>query len=61
MIKYVSGCVGCGKPCIFEACPYYTEKVRICDLCGDEVGELYWDDDEQLCEGCLLERRRVEE
>ena len=63
MIKYVPGCVGCGKPCIGSACKYHTEMVLVCDLCGDEVEDLYWADDnhdEQLCESCLLQRNRVE-
>ena len=60
MIKYVSGCVGCGKPCIGSACRFHTEMVRVCDLCGDEVEDLYDDDGEQLCESCLLQRKRVE-
>ena len=44
----------------FDSFAHCTSKTLICDLCGNKVKALYWDEDEQLCEGCLLQRRRVE-
>lgn len=60
MIKYVGHSAGWtynGMEC-FK--PRLEVEEMVCDLCGDKVDALYWDEDEQLCEACLLQRKRVE-
>ena len=51
-------CLNCPPllPCIGSSCRYYhpLEK-HICDKCGDEV-TLYYFEDMELCESCLLEK-----
>ena len=51
MIKEVSTCVGCG----IAPCQHCRGTVYVCDCCEEEVDELFWSDDEQLCKDCFLE------
>ena len=59
MVIIENDCVGCGLPCIGDACPYRNAEHRYCDKCNDEIGDDYYDvDGEELCEDCLKERFR---
>ena len=60
MVKTESGCVDCGLPCNGVACPNYRVLVFECDLCHDEVDELYEVDGEDLCLDCLKKEFRKE-
>lgn len=40
-------------PCIGNACPLLKVEVHYCDKCGEELGDIYDVDDEELCEECL--------
>lgn len=55
MVKYESGCVDCGFPCLHEGCPHYKVRVLICDKCKDEVSKLYISGEDELCLDCLLD------
>lgn len=56
MVSFEDGCVGCGKPCIHEACKYWRVAVLTCDRCGREADELYLDDGGcELCASCALD------
>lgn len=55
MIRVESGCVDCGLPCLYNACPHYEHVVFECDSCGEEI-KLYWFDDRQLCIDCIIEQ-----
>jgi hypothetical protein len=61
MVKYESGCVDCGFPCIGMACRHYRVKVLKCDNCRQEVDKLYKYDGKELCEECVLEELEVVE
>ena len=37
MIVVEDGCVDCGLPCIYEACPHYKVLRYYCDKCGETV------------------------
>ena len=59
MLKIENRCVGCtdlGMHCIGSSCPNRNVKVYYCDKCGDELGEIYDVDGEELCEECLKEK-----
>lgn len=61
MIQVMNDCCDCATdtyPCIGNRCPLIKAPHYFCDECGDEVsvGELYWYDNEQLCEYCVLKR-----
>lgn len=58
MVKYESGCVSCGLPCLGSACPHNRVTVLVCDRCHDEVDELYEVGSEDLCEDCLKKEFR---
>lgn len=55
MITYESECVGCGKPCIKDACPHYKVRKLYCDECGQQVRQLYVVDDKQMCKSCAAD------
>lgn len=56
MIKEVSDCVDCGKPCIRNACRYYKTNVYYCDGCGLQIDcAVYEKDGHHLCENCMIE------
>lgn len=59
MIKYVSGCVGCGFPCMGSRCPYHTEVELYCDKCKDQLDEIFEYYTKQLCFDCLKEETRI--
>ena len=64
MVKYEDYCYGCatpGYPCRGSECPLRRVEVHYCDYCGDEVGEIYDVDGEELCEECLKEKFRRNE
>lgn len=54
MIKYENDCVSCDLPCIGSNCPYYCVAHFYCDECREEADDLYWYDDRQLCQDCLM-------
>lgn len=61
IVRYEDECVGCPPHmgCLGDMCPNRNIPVYACDECGDECNpdELYvTDDDEMLCESCLLSR-----
>ena len=61
MVRVESGCVDCGLPCQYEACPNYQVVVYECDCCGYEVDSLYYYDGQELCIDCIEHRlERVE-
>ena len=61
VIKTESECVNCGLPCLRYSCPYFSVTRFYCDDCGDEVEDLYWFGNEQLCIDCVAQRlERVE-
>ena len=51
-----SECVACGLPCIHTACPYYSVTRYYCDLCEDEVEDLYYLGNNELCADCALKQ-----
>ena len=59
MIKYESECVGCHSEigCIGDYCQYKHVPHLYCDVCHEEVDELYEIDfdNDQRCLSCLLE------
>ena len=56
MIVIGSACVDCDLPCVFTACPYYRVVYYVCDCCGEEVEDLFYWDNEQLCDDCVLKQ-----
>lgn len=58
MIVIGSECVDCPKElgCIFSACPYYRVVHYICDHCEEEVEDLFYWGNEQLCSDCALKQ-----
>ena len=56
MIKIENECVNCGFPCIYDACRFYKVIRFYCDHCKENVDELYYFCDEQLCADCVLEQ-----
>ena len=64
MVKYENQCVGCtsmGLYCMGSTCPNRRVPVCYCDKCGEEIGEIYDVDGEELCEECLKDMfRRTE-
>jgi hypothetical protein len=61
VIRTESGCVDCGLPCLYEACPNYQVFVYECDCCGDEANSIYYFDGQELCIDCIENRlERVE-
>lgn len=60
MVKIKNECVGCkdsGIPCMGDACPYRRVKRYYCDKCGNEVNELHYHDEMQLCNECLWDEK----
>lgn len=55
VIRNEDDCVGCGLPCLGNACPYKNAPHLYCDKCGEEYEVLYKYDCEELCKDCLLE------
>lgn len=63
MIKIENHCLGCttsGMHCIGIGCPNRSVEVCYCDKCGEEIGEVYEVDGEDLCEECLKDKFRKE-
>ena len=63
MVRYENRCCDCavpGYPCRGSACPLINVEVHYCDVCGDELDEVYDVDGEELCEHHLKERFRRE-
>lgn len=57
MMKVENDCCDCeapGYPCVGESCPLRHCKHYYCDKCGEETDELYYLEDEELCEDCVL-------
>ena len=55
MMRIENHCVGCEKPCIHDACPYYSVECHYCDKCG-EPAEICTDDGD-FCRECA---RRID-
>lgn len=49
-------CAVPGYPCQGNLCPNRNVEVHYCDVCKEELGEIYDVDGEELCEFCLKER-----
>ena len=62
MIRYEDECVGCPPEmgCLGSACRYSNVPHYYCDECGDE-DKLYYYNDRELCENCLLDKFPVVE
>ena len=61
-MKYIeSGCVDCGLPCLYSACPYYEVVVHECDECEEQCVVLYHFDGQELCIDCIKQRLEVVE
>lgn len=61
MKRVENHCCDCATgsyPCIGNACPRRQVEVHYCDLCNDELDEIYDVDGEELCEECLKEMFR---
>ena len=56
MIKIENDCVGCPPEmgCLGSSCPMRNSVHFYCDVCKDEVEELYYLDNYLLCEECYL-------
>jgi hypothetical protein len=64
LIKTEESCALCttdSYPCLGDGCPNKNIKVLYCDKCGCEVDKLYWLNDEQLCEDCVIDSLEVVE
>ena len=49
-------CCDCGRPCMGESCPYWKVTRYYCDRCGEELDEVFVDDDgRELCDCCADE------
>lgn len=61
-IRYEDQCDGCESsayPCIGARCPKRHVPIPFCDKCGEDIdGDVYFDDEKDLCEECLKERFR---
>ncbi len=56
MVKIENHCCSCAAPaypCLGVSCPLRRVEVHYCDKCGEELGDIYEVDDEELCEECL--------
>lgn len=55
-VKFENECVGCPKEmgCMGDSCPNRNVKHLYCDICGADVGTLYYEGNYELCEECLL-------
>ena len=62
MVKIEDRCVDCPIElgCKGLGCPNRNVKVYYCDVCGEELDDVYEVEDKELCEDCLKElfRRR---
>jgi len=61
MVGKFDDCVGCGLPCIGDACQYKNLTLYTCDQCGEEVGpdDLYNYGPMEVCMDCLLELSKI--
>lgn len=64
MVVIENDCCDCATdnyPCLGSLCSLRNAPHYYCDECGEEVdsGELYWFDDEQLCEHCIIGRLEI--
>ena len=60
MRRIENDCVDCGLPCLGDSCPYRNVPHFYCDRCGAEE-KLYYFEDEELCEDCLIDNFTVVE
>ena len=60
MKRIENECVDCGLPCRGSSCPNSNVIRYYCDRCGNE-DTLYYYDNEELCEECLLKNFEVVE
>lgn len=51
MLVLENQCVDCGKPCLFEGCPYYSVPVYYCDSQDGKKAD-YRIDGEHYCKDC---------
>lgn len=62
MCKLKDECIGCPPElgCAGNACKYKNVPVYFCDLCGAEIEDDVYEDDDghDLCEDCLKEMYR---
>lgn len=56
MVEYKNDCCDCavpGYPCLGSSCSLRHNPHYYCDLCGDEVENLYEVDGLELCRACM--------
>lgn len=55
MIVYENECVGCPTEigCLGDNCSNKKVPHFYCDLCNDDVEELYLVDNQEVCQACL--------
>lgn len=59
MVRIENHCCSCavpGYPCLGNLCDLRHVEVHYCDVCDEELDEIYDVDGEELCEECLKER-----
>lgn len=64
MVKYENHCCDCatpGYPCRGSECSLRKVTVYYCDVCGDELDEIYDVDGRELCGECLKDEFRRNE
>ena len=61
MIVTENECVDCGLPCIHESCRHWAVTRFYCDKCHEDVENLYYFEDQELCIDCIEQQlERVE-
>lgn len=62
-LVYEDHCCDCavpGYPCRGSSCPNRRVEVHYCDICGDQLDDIYEVDGDELCEECLKDKFRKE-
>jgi hypothetical protein len=62
-LVYEDHCCDCavpGYPCRGSSCPNRRVEVHYCDVCGEQLDDIYEVDGDELCEECLKDKFRKE-
>lgn len=62
-LVYEDHCCDCavpGYPCRGSSCPNRRVEVHYCDVCGEQLDDIYEVDGYELCEECVLNKFRKE-
>jgi hypothetical protein len=62
-LVYEDHCCDCavpGYPCRGSSCPNRRVEVHYCDVCGEQLDDIYEVDGDELCEECVLNKFRKE-